>query len=57
MTATPLSRDCHDCGRANTMKLQHALGSLPQSHALVYICYACGTALKIPEPAAQSRVH
>ena len=40
--------DCVDCGRANTMKLQNALGTLPKSLPLLYICYACGTALKIP---------
>ena len=43
--------DCLDCGRANTMKLQHALGTLPKSLPLLYICYACGTALKIPPDA------
>jgi len=42
------TRDCFDCGRANTMKLQHALGSLPKNTQLLYICYACGTTLKIP---------
>ena len=30
------------------MKLQHALGDLPKSIQLLYICYACGTTLKIP---------
>ena len=40
--------DCLECGRAKTMKLQNALGTLPKSLPLLYICYACGTALKIP---------
>jgi len=30
------------------MRLQPALGSLPQNIQLLYICYACGTTLKIP---------
>ena len=30
------------------MKLQHALGTLPKNPQLLYICYACGTTLKIP---------
>ena len=44
-----LARDCLDCGRANTMKLQNALGTQPKDMPLLYICYACGTTLKIPE--------
>ena len=40
--------DCLDCGRANTMKLQHALGTQTRNIQLLYICYACGTTLKIP---------
>jgi DNA-directed RNA polymerase subunit RPC12/RpoP len=42
------ARDCLDCGRANTMQLQNALGTLPKNIQLLYICYACGTTLKIP---------
>ena len=47
------ARDCLDCGRANTMKLQHALGTQPKGIPLLYVCYACGTALKIPAATLQ----
>ena len=40
--------DCHECGRAKTMKLQQSLGSQPNAVQLLYVCYACGTTLKIP---------
>ena len=46
-----IARDCLDCGRTNTMKLQNALGTQPKNVALLYICYACGNTLKIPERA------
>jgi hypothetical protein len=47
--ATPKpARDCHDCGRPDTMKLQNGLGIQPKNIPLLYICYACGTTLKIP---------
>jgi hypothetical protein len=48
MTTAALARDCFDCGRANTMKLQNGLGIQTKNVPLVYICYACGMVLKIP---------
>jgi hypothetical protein len=48
MDGAALARNCHDCGRANTMKLQNALGTQTKNVPLVYICYACGATLKIP---------
>ena len=48
MNAATLARDCVDCGRPKSMKLQNALGTQPKNIQLLYICYACGTTLKIP---------
>ena len=55
MNGAAPARNCLDCGRSNTMKLQNALGTQPQNIQLVYVCYACGTTLKIPPTRAPSR--
>jgi DNA-directed RNA polymerase subunit RPC12/RpoP len=55
MNGAALARDCVDCGRANTMKLQNALGTQPKNIQLVYVCYACGATLKIPPNRVLSR--
>jgi hypothetical protein len=44
------TRDCLDCGLADGMKLQNALGTAPTNIPLLYICSGCGTTLTIPPP-------
>jgi len=46
----PPTRDCLNCGRAQGMKLQNVVGTVPMNIPLLYICHACGTMLTIPPP-------
>lgn len=46
----PAARDCLDCGLADGMKLQNALGTPPTNIPLLYVCSGCGCMLTVPPP-------